>query len=144
MDRDVPGAPFLVIFFVFLRFWSVEFQFYCKFTFLYDFNWHFHVFCCHERLNLQLRLKIKSCHWYTCILSTFYATNSIFNKFLIQSPSSAWFTLCDWVPFRFHALFNIRCVLSRDTSSDWLRLLSIVIYGYGGWFDLNSILVVIL
>ena len=37
---------------------SLQMLFDCKFMFLNEFNWYFDVFCCYERLNLQLRLKI--------------------------------------------------------------------------------------
>ena len=57
----------------------------CKFTFLNEFNWYFYVFCCHERLNLQLRLKMKPRRWFTLTFSSFML-HSMFNKLVVQSP----------------------------------------------------------
>ena len=93
----------------------------CKCSAFYEFNWFWHVCCDHEGLNLQLRLNMKPRLWWTILFSSFYICNSMFYILVVQSPSIAWFTLCNRVPFWLHALFYIRCVLSGDTSSDWIE-----------------------
>ena len=55
------------------------------------------------------------------LMNNYILVNSMFYILVVRSPSIAWFTLCNRVPFWFHALFYIRCVLSGDTSSDWIE-----------------------
>ena len=103
----------------FVVLWSLGTFLNCKFRFFHVFNWFWQVCCDHEGLNLQLRLKMKPRLWWTIIFSSFYIYNLMFYILVVQSPSIAWFTLCNRVPFWFNALFYIRCVLSGDTLSDW-------------------------
>ena len=63
-EGNVPGAVFLVVFVFFFSssFWSSEIQLFCKYS---DFNeviLFLVDFFCHQRLNLQVRLKMKKPH----------------------------------------------------------------------------------